>query len=310
MGTSRHHALAFAAIAPSPTPSTLGVAVPLAVVQSSPTPLPYKGKAIVIKSDENSAERPISKRPKPTPAMASHSSSTGRSVSPLDRTTNVPLFPDFRGTSASGTPPALELPLVLQHALKGFQLGVIVDLDEAAARERLGFNFGALLAQSNTLLTRPKPRVTEAKTGEEKYLLARSFAAHEAALKKELPRLRRSEEDLSKQLHAKCQEDIELVARVLPLQIRVFELEEAAEVSKSKITRLERRSIDREVQLGQVEVELHQQAKRLEEAEVELTEDVLDAYDAGFGDTLAQVACAHPGMDITPFTTSNCVENG
>jgi len=123
VGTSRHHTLASVAVASSPTPSIPGVAVPLAVIQSSPTSLPYKGKAIVIESDENSAEGPISKRPKPTPAMASHSSSTGCSVSPLDHTTSVPLFPDLGGTSASGTPCVLELPLVLQHALKGFQLG-------------------------------------------------------------------------------------------------------------------------------------------------------------------------------------------
>jgi len=55
VGTSRHHALASAIAAPSPTLSTLGVAVPLAAVQSSPTPLPYKGKAVVIESNENSA---------------------------------------------------------------------------------------------------------------------------------------------------------------------------------------------------------------------------------------------------------------
>jgi len=96
----------------------------------------------------------------------------------------------------------------------------------------------------------------------------------------------------------------------LPLRIRVFELEEAAVVSKSKIAGLERRSISREVQLDQVEVKLLQQAKRLEEVEAELTGHVLDSYDAGFGDALAQVACAHPGMDTTPFTVSNCVANG
>ena len=118
VGTSRQHALAFATTVPSPTLSTPGVAVPLVAVQSSPTPLPYKGKAIVIELDENSAEGSISKKPKPTTTMASHSFSTGRSVSPLDHTTSVPLFPDLCGMSASGTSLVLELPLVLQHALK------------------------------------------------------------------------------------------------------------------------------------------------------------------------------------------------
>ena len=143
VGTSRHHALASATVAPSPTPSTLGVAVPFVVVQSSPTPLPYK--AVVIELDENSTEGPTSKRLRCTPVMSSHSSSTGRSVSPLDHTTSISLLPDLGGTIASPTPPALELPLVLQHVLKGFQLGVTMDLDEAAARERLASILGLFL---------------------------------------------------------------------------------------------------------------------------------------------------------------------
>jgi len=112
VGTSSHHALA-SATAPSPTPSTPGVAVPPATTQSSRAPFLYKGKAVEIESDENSAEGPISKRLRPTPTMVSHSSSTGRSVSPLDHMTSVALFPDLGVTSASVTPPALELPLVL-----------------------------------------------------------------------------------------------------------------------------------------------------------------------------------------------------
>jgi len=295
VGTSRQHALAFATIAPSPTLSNPGVAVPLTVVQSSPTPLPRKGKAVVIESDEDSSEGPMSKSPGPTPVLFSHSSSTGRSVSPRGRTTGVPLLPDLGGTSASGTPPLLELPLVLQHALKGFQAGVTMDLDEAAAKERLGFNFGALLAQSDALLSRTESGETSTP--------ARSLTAREAGLRAELAQL-------SKQLQAKCQQVTELEARVLSLRIWVFELEEAYEESKSKIMGLEQRSISREVQLGQAEAKLHQQPKRFEEAKAELTGDVLDAYDEGFRDALAQVACAHPGMDIAPFTVSNCVENG
>ena len=81
-------------------------------------------------------------------------------------------------------------------------------------------------------------------------------------------------------------------------------------MSKSKIAGLERRSFNREVQLGQVETELLQQAKRFEETEAELTRDVVNAYDAGFEDALAQVVCVHPEMDTTPFTISNRVANG
>jgi len=62
--------------------------------------------------------------------------------------------------------------------------------------------------------------------------------------------------------------------------------------------------------LGRVEVELLQQAEKFKKAEAELTEDVIDAYVAGFEDALAQVACAHPEMDAFPFATSNRVVDG
>ena len=87
-------------------------------------------------------------------------------------------------------------------------------------------------------------------------------------------------------------------------------MEEAAEASKAKMARLEERSINREVQLDRVEAELLQQAKRFEEAEIELTRDAIDAYDAGFEDALTQVSCVHPEMDASPFAVSNRVVNG
>jgi len=130
-------------------------------------------------------------------------------------------------------------------------------LDEAAARERLGFNFGALLAQFHALLSRAES---------ENSSLARSFAARKATLRKELVHF-------SKLLHAKRQDVTALEARVLSLRVRIFELEEADEESRSKIMGLEQRSVSREAQLGRAEAELHQQAKMFEEAEAELTGD-------------------------------------
>jgi len=115
---------------------------------------------------------------------------------------------------------------------------------------------------------------------------------------------------LSKLLHAKPQEITTLEARVLSLRVQVFELEEADEDSKAKITGLEQRSTSLEAQLDRAKAEFRQQAKRFEEVEADLTGDVLDAYDEGFKDALTQVACVHPGMDTTPFSASNLVENG
>jgi len=72
-----------------------------------------------------------------------------------------PLALEGGGKSAPATPSAPGLPAVLEHALKGFQIGVTEDSDEAMARERLGLNFSALLAQSNALITRTEVRVKE-----------------------------------------------------------------------------------------------------------------------------------------------------
>jgi len=249
---------------------------------------------VEIESDEDSAEGPIFKRLRPTTTTTSHSSTAGCPTSPRDQTPSASSPPDLfvledGGESVPAVLSAPELPVVLQHALKGFQLRVTEDMDEIVARERLGLNFGALHAQSNALITRTEARVAlvEAKAKEETALLARLFVTRETAQKQELTSLYQAEQDLSKRLHDKSQEAVELEAKILPLRIRVSELEEAAEASKAKMARLEERSTNREVQMGRVEAELLQQTKRFEEAEAKLTGDVVDAYDVGFEDVLA-----------------------
>jgi len=230
MGTSLQHARALTATTSPPVPSNLGVSVPLPAVQPFPTSLSCRGKAVVIELDEDSAEGPVYKKPKPTLVMVSHSSSSGHFASPRGHLTGVSLLPGLSGTGAS-TSSAPELPLVLQHVIKGFQQGVTVDLDEVAAREKLGFDFRALLAQFNVLLSRAESRDSSK---------ARLFGAREATLREELVHF-------SKLLHANRQEVTTLEARVLSLRVQVFELEEVEEESKAKITGLERRSTNLEV---------------------------------------------------------------
>jgi len=153
-------------------------------------------------------------------------------------------------------------------------------------------------------------RLVETKAKEEMTLLARAFTTRETALKQEFANLRQAEKDLSKRLHDKIQEVVELEAKILPLRTRAIKLEEAAEATKAKVARLEERSTNQEVQLGRAEAELLQQVEKFKKAEAELTEDVVDAYAAGFEDILAQVAYAHPEMEASPFATSNRVLDG
>jgi len=152
---------------PSPTPSVPIVVVPLASAQTNPAPSSLKkGKGVVdIESDEDTEKGPAFKRHRAMVTATSHSSTEGTPASLRDHPPSASSPPGhlaLEGDSknAPATPPAPELPAVLQHALKVFQSAVVEDLDEVISRERLGFNFGTLLAQSNALI------ITEARVQE------------------------------------------------------------------------------------------------------------------------------------------------
>ena len=102
-------------------------------------------------------------------------------------------------------------------------------------------------------------------------------------------------------LFDKGQETLQLEAKILPLCNRVIDLEEQAEGAKAKMAKIEERVTQQEVQLGRVEGELAQKIELFNKIEAALIEDVADAYGAGFEDALAQVACVHPEMDISPL---------
>jgi len=129
-------------------------------------------------------------------------------------------------------------------------------------------------------------------------------------LEQELSSLPQSERETKKKLFDKGQEYTDLESRVLTLRTRVVELEEEAATTKTKMVKLEERATNQEVQLGRAEAELTQQAESFKKAKADLIEDAADAYAAGFEDALAQVACAHPEMDVSPFVTLNLVVDG
>jgi len=87
----------------------------------------------------------------------------------------------------------------------------------------------------------------------------------------------------------------------------VIDLEEQAEGAKAKMAKLEERATQQEVQLGRVEDELAQKIELFSKIEVELTEDAVDTYGAGFEDALAQIACVHPEIDLSPFVMTKRV---
>jgi len=62
--------------------------------------------------------------------------------------------------------------------------------------------------------------------------------------------------------------------------------------------------------LERVKAELATQVEAFEKAKTGLIDNVVDAYAVGFEDALAQVACKHPEMDVSPFAMSNGVVDG
>jgi len=153
-----------AAVAPSPAPSVPISAVPLATVQASPAQTPLeKGKRVVkIESDEDSKEGPVFKRHRAMVVATSYSTTAGRPASfrehpPSASSPRGPLALEGGGESVPGhghTPPAPELPAIVQHTLQGFQRGAAVGVTEDVAREHLGLGFGELLAQENAQINK------------------------------------------------------------------------------------------------------------------------------------------------------------
>ena len=92
-----------------------------------------------------------------------------------------------------------------------------------------------------------KVREMEAKAKEELARKTQAFAHRETALTQELSCLRPAEKDLKKRIFDKGQEYTQLDSKVLPLRTRVVELEEEAEATKAKMTKLEERVVSREV---------------------------------------------------------------
>jgi len=119
-------------------------------------------------------------------------------------------------------------------------------------------------------------------------------------MNQELSSLRKPEKETKKLLFDKGQEALQLEAKILPLRNKVIHLEEQAEGAKAKMAKLEERVTQQEVQLGCMEGELAQKTELFAKIEAELIEDATDAYGAGFKDALAQVACVHLEMDLTP----------
>ena len=173
---------------------------------------------------------------------------------------------------------------------------------------------GDFMVASNLALNRAQEiedlKARMAKLEKEMSTQAKTFANRKTAMYVELGSLRQAEKDAKKDLQDKSQEAVQLEAKILPLRTNVIELEELVADMKGKMAKLEERGTQREVLLEQVEGELAEKIESFKKTKEELTNDVADAYGEGFPDAIAQFACVHLVVDLTPFDESKCVVDG
>ena len=126
----------------------------------------------------------------------------------------------------------------------------------------------------------------------------------------ELTSIRQSEKETKRLLFEKSQEALQSESKIIPLRNEVIELKEKVEEAQAKMAKLEERATQCEVQLGQLEGQLAQKVDLFQQTEEELTKVAIDAYGARFEDVMAQVACVHPKMDLSPFEVTKRVIDG
>ena len=162
---------------------------------------------------------------------------------------------------------------------------------------------------------------------EEKERLATHWRRQEDAYKTSLRVAQKAKEEANKRLHEVSQTHAELLNRVVPLRVKVADLEAEAETSKAQQKKLEDRCVDREQTLGKAEVALEDKTsecsrlaaenatlrakvQELMAAKEKLVEEAATAFADGFAEALVQAACANPGIDVSGCSPLNEVVDG
>ena len=96
------------------------------------------------------------------------------------------------------------------------------------------------------------------------------FSWIENALNEELRSLREDKKELRMKLHDKLQDAVELESKIVPMRKQIAELVEARRTDADQMSKLEKRSTERETLLGKVEQDRDKANKELSETATEL----------------------------------------
>ncbi|XP_068504022.1 uncharacterized protein [Phaseolus vulgaris] len=170
----------------------------------------------------------------------------------------------------------------------------------------------------------------------------------EDALDAELRNTHKEASDLRQKLHLQLQEKIDLESKLVPLRVKVADLEAARKAEASKVERIEKRSADREILLGKVEADrekalaelsqareeakkiaaelaqtrdkskratkelaqTHKEKEKLKKQIHELEQSAAQVLTSGFEAALEQMACQYPELDLSMLSIRNEVVDG
>jgi len=340
--------------------------MPLALAETPVEPAPLaKGKGVVaVPSDDegDSAEGQVFKRRRTSRAVPqvatsttsfSHGAESLRENPPSATSPSQPMtLEGGLGTEpTSAPPPAPELPPPMQDSLRGYLEKMSpCGQAEGPKKEGMFYYMGAFMACASTWCEQAKAKAIEASTlqalekevaslKDEKERLAQHWARKEVAYKDSLKIGQKAKEDASKRLHEVGQAHAELLNQVVPLRVKIVELEDATKAYEAQQKKLKAHCVDREQTLGKTEGELaakieafnllqakndklqadvnklqvekefldkqlatkNSKIEELEKSNKELLDDMAGTFEEGFKEALAQATCENPGID-----TSNC----
>jgi len=344
--------------------------MPLALVEAATSSAPLdKGKRVVevVSDDEDSAEGQVFKRQRtqhaPQTVTSATSSSHGAESLREDppSATSPPQPMNLEGEAAteptSVPPPAPELPLPMQDSLRGF-LGRASPRGQAEGpqRESLYYYMGAFMSCAHSWHMQARAKVVQASAFQalekevaslkkEKEKLATHWGRQEDAYKTSLRVAQKAKEEANKRLHEVSHANAELLNQVVPLRVKIADLEAEAKTSIAHQKKLEEQCVDREQTLGKTEValadktdkcsrlaseiatlqakvqeltaalaskdqEMTTQAANFEVAEEKLIGESASSFAEGFAEALVQAACVNPGIDVTGCSPLNKVVDG
>jgi len=341
--------------------------MPLALVETTTSSAPLdKGKRVVevtSDDDEDSADGQVFKQQRTTQhapqtvasaTSSSHGAESLREDPPSASSPPQPMALEG-GIEVEPTtvpPPALELPLPMQDSLRGF-LGRMSPRGQAEGtqKESIYYYMGAFMSCAHSWHAQAKAKAVEASAfqtlekevaslKEEKERLATHWGRQEDAYKTSLRVAQKAKEEANKRLHEVSQAHVELLYQVVPLRVKVANLEAEAKTSKARQKKLEDQCVDREQTLGKTEVALEaktsecsqlaaenatlqakvqefmaalaskEQEMTTQAAEEKMNKEAAIGFVDGFAKALVQTACANPGIDVSGCSPSNEVVDG